>query len=276
MAKDFRSIIWNSIVVRPRLRKALTMLIHPDEETSVDLFGAKYSVHKRKDTSVWRAFKYTRASSIFRNEAPQLTSLALLLRSDDCFVDVGANIGLHSAVYAKLLNIYPTLQIYAFEPHPETFSRLKKTIGYNVHSSNVHLFNLGLSDHDGVMEFALGAESSEFGVGLADSFWRRIRSQTLKINCSRLDSIHELLTKLNLILKIDVEGHEWEVLQGCEKLFDTGAIDIIMIDGYANKEIPKFLSASGFRLYDAHSLRSCESRPSEVLVAIHERRLVLG
>jgi FkbM family methyltransferase len=273
MAKDLRSLIWSFIVTRPRLRRVFTALIYPDEERSVDLFGAKYFVHKQKDNSAWRAFKFTRISAIFRNEAPQLTSLALLLQPHDCFVDIGANIGLHSAVYAKLLNVYPTLQIFAFEPHPETFYRLKKSIGYNTNSSNIHLFNLGLSDHDGVMEFALGAESSEFGVAFGNSFGRRIRSQTLKINCSRLDSIPELSTRMNLILKIDVEGHEWEVLRGSEKLFDREAIDIIMIDGYANKEIPKFLNRCGFRLYDAHSLRPCESSPSEVLMGIHKRRL---
>src|SRR6185369_2435316 len=80
---------------------------------------------------------------------PQLMELmAVLMRADSVFVDVGANIGFHSLHIASR---NPGARCHAFEPHPDIFRQLTR----NAHLSGLknmtlHHYALAEAHRDGV------------------------------------------------------------------------------------------------------------------------------
>ncbi len=119
-------------------------------------------------------------------------------------IDVGANIGNHTIYFGRILQ---ARKIYAFEPQKEVFKILKRNIELNNLTKIVVAFNLALGSKDGYGDFK--KESlDEYNLGCAS-----IRENTKgKVKIRRLDSIG-IKDKINLI-KIDVEGHELQVLLG--------------------------------------------------------------
>ena len=68
-------------------------------------------------------------------------------RSPKVIFDLGANVGL-STIYFKLK--YPDSRVYAFEPYPKLFRKLKKNTAV---FKGVSVFNFAISDSDGIAKF---------------------------------------------------------------------------------------------------------------------------
>jgi FkbM family methyltransferase len=149
--------------------------------------------------------------------------------NDSVIFDIGANIG----KWTKLvLNINKRLNIHCFEPSKYTF---KKLINNNF-PPNVICNNIGLSS----------AKKEEFiyifkeGSGL-NSLYQRKRldehnekipqHQKEKIQLDTLENYCSV-NDINLIdyMKIDVEGHEFEVLKGGNTLFNNNRVNIIQFE----------------------------------------------
>lgn len=145
-----------------------------------------------------------------------------VLSAGDTFVDVGANIGLYSCWAAHVVG--ETGRVLAFEPVPVTRDRL---------SANVRL-----NDADAVVEVrgeAVGAETGSLEIfyrpdalGLASS--HRPEEGAIRVSTPQttLDvAIGDLMPKL---LKIDVEGHELEVLSGAHGLLGAANPPVIAVE----------------------------------------------
>ena len=121
-------------------------------------------------------------------------------------VDIGANVGNHSAAFAKVSD-----KVFAFEPHPKTF----KLLEFNLSEySNVTLVNLGISDQNAIYK----AVSHQYNFGAASITDRSpIKFETVwEFKCAILDDFEEI--KNVALIKIDVEGHEFQALKGSRKL----------------------------------------------------------
>jgi FkbM family methyltransferase len=146
----------------------------------------------------------------------------------EIFLDVGANIGAYSVLMASLQNIKT---IHAFEPTPDTFDELNVNIGLNSNSSKIKTHRLALSDARksavlGIVSQYSGANSIvDTSIHSIDLFLARV-----EVNCISLD---EMLMDQNktLSLKIDVEGHEHQVLAGAKKLLTLNTA-IVQIENY--------------------------------------------
>ena len=139
-----------------------------------------------------------------------LTFLQSNLRKGDCFVDVGANIGLMSIFASNCVGNEG--QVLAYEAHPKTAELLKENIGLN------QLLNIQ------VCQYALGSEEGQTKIYDNWQINRGGASLIVKTNDSiAFDiEIHQLDNKIptNLqpkIIKIDVEGFELEVLKGASE-----------------------------------------------------------
>lgn len=124
------------------------------------------------------------------------------LREDYVVFDIGANIGVTSAIMS---NLVPQGQIFAFEPGPGIFDILCKNIERNG-LSNVRPQRMGVGNSEGFIQFT---ENSAFGhISPAGG---------ISVPVSTLDSLVQKL-ELNRLdfCKIDVEGFEWAVLQGAQ------------------------------------------------------------
>lgn len=132
------------------------------------------------------------------------------------FFDIGANVGFYSLLYKKYFSQY---YLYCFEPSPRTYFNLEKNIKSNF-VSGAHLFNIGLSDMKGEVEFyEFDNNSGKNSIKKSSIHKPSVNTKINKIQVDLLDNIVRLTGK-KIFLKIDVEGHELQALQS--------AVDLIL------------------------------------------------
>ena len=147
--------------------------------------------------------------------------------------DVGANKGHYSNLLSKYFSNEDS--IYAFEPSENTFKKLKST---NENNKNVKTFNIGFGSESKKLKLFTNADSS----GLASVYQRRLEHFDIsmdkyeEVEISTLDSFcKEQEIKEIDFLKLDVEGHELEVLKGAKTLLENKKIEFIQFEfGGAN------------------------------------------
>ncbi len=133
---------------------------------------------------------------------------------DKTALDIGANIGNHSIFFAKKFK-----NIYAFEPSPVTYEVLKINCKHAAEHKNVVPLNFGLSDIEGSLPFHINP-SNIGGAGIIDANNKSIKD-SIQINVKTLDQLNELKDASIALIKIDVEGHELNVLKGAKNTILT-------------------------------------------------------
>lgn len=143
-------------------------------------------------------------------------------------VDVGANIGDYS-IFIKINN--PSFIIYAFEPHPRTYQKLVR----NADNLNIKTFNLGVGNAEGVLSLYDHAnnDGSEHASLYKEVIEEIHKGQSIehqvRVICLDDFFLDHHIENIDL-LKIDTEGHEFEVLKGATKLIKSGKINMIHIE----------------------------------------------
>ena len=133
----------------------------------------------------------------------ELAYLPHLVDPDRGAIDVGANKGVYSYFLARLCP-----SVVAFEPNPKLIPVLRRCV-----ASNVRVEPVALSNHRGEVEMRLPRTAR--GVSNQLGTLRRTESfpdyVTINVQAARLDDYH--FDNIGF-MKIDVEGHELEVLEG--------------------------------------------------------------
>ena len=140
-------------------------------------------------------------------------------------IDIGANIGNHSIFLSNYFKI-----VYAFEPHPLTYELLAINARTHAYKKNILTFNFGLSDAVGEVPFF----TNKFNFGsskIEDSYGNKTSSDFIKIKVDRGDNIQSLNNEKISLIKIDIEGHELNALQGLEKLIKLNKPAILFEQG---------------------------------------------
>lgn len=147
------------------------------------------------------------------------------VRDGAAILDIGANIGYYSLMYATLL---PTSQVIALEPSPTNF-------GYLVYNCKefprIHLFNVGA--HDSAQEALLSMPTTAqyprvstmpANTGLLSIYGKAARLQE-PVQLCPLDEFLTANAVSGLVgfAKVDVEGDEYHVLQGARRLLARDA-----------------------------------------------------
>jgi FkbM family methyltransferase len=128
------------------------------------------------------------------------------LRPGDVFYDLGANVGLFTLIAARLLGSGG--HVYAFEPAPRTAEVLRKNVELN-RFENVTIVEAAVSDRDGTMAFDEVGEVAQ-DARLAGAG----RHGTTEVRVMALDSFVAAGARPPTLMKIDVEGHENEAIDG--------------------------------------------------------------
>ncbi len=134
------------------------------------------------------------------------------LRSDDLLYDIGASVGLFALGAARICK-----DVYAFEPDPETRSRLTANAALN-NLLNIHMIPWAVSDRAGSVELY-----SDGAAGFAPSLAKQSRanapSGSITVATNTLDAaIASGELPLPTVLKIDIEGAEVLCLRGAQRL----------------------------------------------------------
>ncbi len=132
---------------------------------------------------------------------------------DRCFIDVGANIGNHSVYLARHFE-----EVYAIEPNPRTFELLR----INARSAaNIRPVNLAISKSPGMVRLVetRGNNGESFVVDAADASRFDNGFFSYDVESRRLDDVVPRHDRCYL-MKIDVEGHEKEVLESAVRIIE--------------------------------------------------------
>jgi FkbM family methyltransferase len=199
---------------------------------------------------------------IYKGEyEPYSLSLCKKLMVDGgVFVDIGANIGLYTLLIGELDDI----EVISFEPDSYNFSRLKKNVALNARQ-NITLCNFPLSDSAQIVPFYVAFTDNRGTARISDLTNQvPVRSHysapavLMKPEhhaTARFDDVAKLFNlKYVSLLKIDVEGHEMQVLRGLDwnKTYKPHNILCEYIDhsgresGYFPTELSAFLEDRGY------------------------------
>jgi FkbM family methyltransferase len=256
-------LFWVTTKRFPALRRWLTRLFVPSRDIDLQLFGAPLRINSREEIGLARAWRQSDQNIIFRDEVATLLNLSLLLQPGDVFVDCGANVGLYSSILSRFANAYPQSKFIAIEPNPETARRLRES----VRNAPVTILNVGVSDKESELAFERGITSGVFKIVEPG------QPGSTMVRCQKLDSL-PIPPEGDLVLKIDVEEHELQVLNGAEELLKSGRIKVVYLDGYSSPLIPPLLKRHGFKFFDGRTMaRSDTEAPPYSLLAIHQSRL---
>jgi FkbM family methyltransferase len=152
--------------------------------------------------------------------------------------DVGANVGFYSLLAAR-----KAARVIAFEPLPENLSYLRQHVELNGLQERVQIFPVAASDHDGSGLFSVVPGNRSEG---SLRPYGKLRVQTM-----RLDSVG-LVPDL---IKIDVEGNEYEVLRGALDTLRAHNPAILVALHTAERECQDLLLQLG---YDVSAVASGE------------------
>ncbi|GEP12761.1 hypothetical protein MGN01_46060 [Methylobacterium gnaphalii] len=144
--------------------------------------------------------------------------MRLFLKPGDRFIDVGANIGTHSIIGAQL--VAPNGVVESIEADPDTYLFLKKNIQRN-NISNIVVHNVCVSNVSGRSTFNINHNSARNSLFVKGD-------KTIDIHLQRLDDICS--TGEIALLKIDVEGADYLVLQGASALFRSCPPKVVIIE----------------------------------------------
>jgi len=187
-----------------------------------------------------------------------------------CIFDVGANKGEFVSLIAQGLEGVP-FQIHAFEPSRHTYQVLRENFG---HSRTVIPNHCGLGKEAGECELFYDRPGS----GLASLYRRKLDHYGIDLRASetvRIDTLDNYCQSGAVefidLLKLDVEGHEMDVLKGARRMFREQRIAMVSFEfGGCNIDSRTYFRDFYFFFHDVGMDRIFRILPSGGLMPIRE------
>jgi FkbM family methyltransferase len=197
-----------------------------------------------------------------RRERVSMELWLRLCEKAQVILDVGANTGIYSLVAAAM---NPGAQIYGFEPTKSLFGRYERNCRLN--GFNVHTFCTALSNSSGVGVMREWMLAKGGGGGLRDGE---------VVRTIRLDAVigEHSIGRIDLA-KIDVEGHEPEVLEGmgCFLGQFRPTLLIEVLSDEAGAKLEEFVGDLGYLYFDLDEM-SAPRRVKRIRRSSHWNYLV--
>ena len=167
--------------------------------------------------------------------------------SDCIMLDIGSNVGAYSLMLSGNKKIK---KIHAIEALPECVNEIRKNVRMNQLESKINVIHQAVSDAERNVVFL---RTKQFGgdSAILESylFGRNPGDEEIKVTTGRLDDIVKSDLP-DIIIKIDVEGHEYEVLKGAIQILknNKGWIQCEIHESSPNKtELITFLESIGWK-----------------------------
>jgi FkbM family methyltransferase len=178
------------------------------------------------------------------HELAETALLARTVRSGDSFYDVGANIGLYTVIAA-----HNGARVVAFEPDARARRALEDNVALaGLKPHQIEISPTALADYDGEASFTLGLDVGNH-LRSDDEDGDRVTVPVCRLDTLAATDWGTDASGSLSFLKIDVEGHDLEVLRGAAGfLADHHAV--VMVEVWAGGgEVREFLRHFGYHVY---------------------------
>jgi len=152
------------------------------------------------------------------------------IKPGDIVFDIGSNIGLFTTMMST--GVGDTGKVYAFEPNPPAYKDLNRILKLN-QMYNVDTYEFAVSDANGMVSFNQinSGDVSREGSGIvrdSDLVTSNPQISIITVPSISLDYIVNLKNVQPTLLKIDVEGAEWFVVEGAKETLEKYKPKIVM------------------------------------------------
>lgn len=190
-----------------------------------------------------------RTNRVYEEDLTQI--FQQILEPGDTVVDVGANEGYYSILASKIVGT--TGKIFAIEPQSRLQNILFKNIELN-EAYNVVVHQTTISDSIGSVKLNLTPDTNSGSSGILQS--TKYKNPTETVPTKRLSDIVKLFNLNNInLLKMDIEGFEYQAVLGDKELFKSNIIKNFALElhptvikkyGNDSNKVINFLNECGF------------------------------
>ena len=172
------------------------------------------------------------------------------------FLDIGSNCGYYSFKIAEKVS---NISIFSFEPNPEAYFKFSKSLLKNSKLSNkIKLENFGLSNENKKLKMQSMIKFGYAQTGGSAVIEKSINEKYHEFYADfKIGDEYLNLSNKYLAMKIDVEGHELNVLQGLKKTLDSNKC-ILQIEIFNSnfEKVENYLNALGYNNFNIVQERS--------------------
>jgi len=197
-------------------------------------------------TSINFKIGYRELIDFYTSQEPQTKSFYCSTIKDDWnVVDVGANIGMFTLLFGKLTK----QNVFAIEASYDNFTMLKRNLYENNYNStaNINCLNLYISNKTSKMD----GEIHYLWTGRGSVARTKGEFEFTTLD----DVLIPICDKIHLI-KIDIDGYDFEAVQGCKKIIerDSPMIVIELVDealrlhGYTKDDVINFMKSFNYSI----------------------------
>lgn len=172
-----------------------------------------------------------------------------LLRPDDMFVDVGANVGTYTVLAAKAAGA----RCISFEPGPVAYEGLLDNLNVNRVTDRVEALNSATGAEESRLRFLVDCDAvNRIALPEDESSGRSV----VDVSVKRLDDV--LADRDPTLIKIDVEGFETQVIEGAQRVLERPSLLAIIMEtnesgnryGFDEGALERRLNDAGYRACD--------------------------
>lgn len=187
-----------------------------------------------------------------------------IINNFDLLINVGANTG-----YYCLKALSKNKNVIAFEPNELNTKTLLRNVYENEFSHKIHIFQLALSDHVGILPI-YGADT---GASLIKG-WAGQNQHTL-VPVNTFDNVtHSLVDNSKKLVLVDIEGAEYNFLHGAYSILKNPEDTVFMMEISVAEHQPTGTNINPrlldtFQLMDqfGYSAFTCDSRKRSVQIS---------
>lgn len=184
------------------------------------------------------------------HELTEIKFLKQIIKNGDTVLDLGANIGVYTLIFAKLVG--KSGHVFAFEPDPTNFEILSKNVKENKHE-NVTLVQKAVSEKNDRIKLFV-SKRNHASHRIFDSEEKR---NSIEVDVITLDTYFKKIKNPINFIKMDVEGVEGATLLGASNIIKNSKDLVIMMEYF-----PKWIRKYGMN-------------PEEILDSLIEKKFKL-
>lgn len=203
--------------------------------------------------------------SIKRSDEQEINLVKKFIKSGSDSIDVGVYRGVYSYEMSKYSE-----KVHSFEPNPIIFKYIDKNLKKFI--KNIHLYNFALSNQNKTINLKIPIRNSNSNKEIFEEYYEMGRAtihnennfenyENFEIQTKTIDEL-SFDNKISFI-KIDVEGHELEVIEGAKNTIkkDKPILLVEIEKQYTKKEVAEsinFINSLGYKSYffDKKDLKS--------------------